>query len=93
MNVDKLVDIEINEKNKGFVRHSQLSFTVNIVTFFTSKHFDLSKNNKGRQKLYDVNVRAIYGCTQVRSGHERFKKLCCYLNIPAPMLSDNNQNY
>ena len=28
MDADNLVDIEINEKNKGFVRHLQLSFTV-----------------------------------------------------------------
>ena len=34
-------------------------------TFFTSKQTDLSKENKGRQKLYDVNLRAIYGYRQV----------------------------
>ena len=57
--------------------------------FFTSKQIDLSKENKGRQKLYDVNVRAIYGCRQVGAGHDHIKKLCFYLNMPEPMLSNN----
>ena len=35
-----------------------------IATYFSSRNIDLSKKNKGRQKLYDVNVRAIYGCRQ-----------------------------
>ena len=60
--------------------------------FFTSKQIDLSKKNKGRQKLYDVNFRAIYGCRQVDAGHEHFEKLCYYLNMPDPMLSNNYQN-
>ena len=35
------------------------------LTFFPSKQISLpTKKNKGRQKLYDVNVRAIYGCRQ-----------------------------
>ena len=41
-------------------------------SFFTSKQIDLPKKNKGGQKLYDVNVRAIYGCRQV--GADPFKK-------------------
>ena len=34
-------------------------------TFFTSKQINLAKKNKERQKLYDMNVRAICGCWQV----------------------------
>ena len=36
-----------------------------------------------------MNVRAIYGCRQVGAGHEHLKKLCCYLNMPEPVLSNN----
>ena len=53
--------------------------------FFPSKQTDLPKKNKGGQKLYDVNVRAI----QVGAGHEHLKKLYCYLNMLKPMLSNN----
>ena len=55
------------------------------------KQLDLPKKNKEEQKLYDVSVRAIYGCRQVGAGHEHLKKLCCYLNMPEPMLSNNYQ--
>ena len=41
---------------------------------------DLLKKKKGRQKLSNVNVTAIYGCRQIGAGHENLKKLCCYLN-------------
>ena len=33
-------------------------------TFFTSKQISLLKKKKERQKLYDANIRAIYGCRQ-----------------------------
>ena len=39
-----------------------------------------------------MSVRAIYGCRQVGAGHEHLKKLCCYLNMPEPMLSNNYHN-
>ena len=42
-------------------------------TFFTLKETDLSKKNKGRQKRYDVNVRAICGCRQA-GRHYTLKK-------------------
>ena len=61
-------------------------------TFFTSKQIDPPKKNKRGQKLYDVNVRAIYGFRQVGAGHEHLKKLCCYLNMPGHMLLNNCQN-
>ena len=57
------------------IRYLQLSCTVYLYsrTFFTSTQIDLSKKNKVRQKLYDVKVRAIYGCRQVGAGHEHLK--------------------
>ena len=61
-------------------------------TFFTSKQIDPPKKNKRGQKLYDVNVRAIYRFRQVGAGHEHLKKLCCYLNMPGHMLLNNCQN-
>ena len=39
-----------------------------------------------------MNVRAIYGCIQAGAGHEHLKKLCCYLNMTEPMLSNKYQN-
>ena len=82
------------KKKKGLARHLQLSCTDCLYShiLFTSKQIDLPKKNKGGQKLFGVNVRAICGCRQVGVGHEHLKKLCCYLNMPEPMLSNNYQN-
>ena len=69
---------DISEKKKELVRHMQPSCTVCFCnhTFLTSKQIDLLKKNKGEQKLYDVNVRAIYPCRPVGAGHEHsLKKL------------------
>ena len=57
------------------------------------KQIDLSNKNKGQQKLYDVNVRAIYGCRQVGVGHEHLKNFAVTRNMHEPMLSNNYQNY
>ena len=63
---------DINNKKFGVARHLQLSCTYCLYshTFFKSKQIYLPKKNKGGQKLYDVNVRATYGCRQVCAGHE-----------------------
>ena len=60
------------KKKKGLVGLLKLSSTVFLYshTFFTPKQIDLPKKNKGGQRLYDVNVRAIYGCRQVDASHE-----------------------
>ena len=62
-------------KKKGLARYLQFSCAVCLYSyaFFTSKQIDLPKKNKGGQKLYDVNVRAIYGCRQVGVGHDHLK--------------------
>ena len=52
----------------------------------------MPKKNKEGQKFYHVNVRAIYGCIHAGAGHEHLKKLCCYLNMTEPMLSNKYQN-
>ena len=80
---------------KVFVRHLKLSCTVCLYsyTFFISKQINLPKKTKGGQKLYSMNVRAIYGCRQVGTGHEHLKKSCCYLNMPEPMLSKHYQKF
>ena len=69
---------DINEKKKGLARYLRLSCTVCLYnhTFFTSKQIDLPKKKNRGQKLYQVNVRAIYGCRQGGAGHEHLKKLC-----------------
>ena len=77
MDVDKLVEIRHWwEKRKVWqdICNSVALLVYLSHIFFTSKQIDLSKENKGRQKLYDVNVRAIYGCRQVGAGHEHIKK-------------------
>ena len=35
---------------------------------------------------------AIYGCRQVGAGHEHLKNLSYFLNMPEPVLSNNDQN-
>ena len=82
----------VNEKNNVLAIDLQLSCTVCLYshTFFTTKQIDLlKKKNKGEQKLYDVNVRAIYGRRQVGASHEHLKKPCFYLHMPESMLSNN----
>ena len=64
----------INEKRKVWQdNYLQLSCTVCCLysittqhTFFTTKQINLSKKNEEQQKLYYVNVRAIYRCRQAR---------------------------
>ena len=90
IDVDKLVNIR-NWWNKEKFGHLQLSYTVCLYSyiFFTSKQIDRAKKSNGRQKFYNVNVRAIYGRRQVGAGHEHLKKLYFYLNMHEPMLSNN----
>ena len=70
----------INEKKKGLARHlfaTQLHCLLFIQyshTFVTMKQIDLSKKNEEQQKLYDVNVRAIYGCRQAGRHWRLMKK-------------------
>ena len=66
--------VTLMKKKKGLAKHLQFSCAVCLYSyaFFTSKQIDLPKKNKGEQKLYDVNVRAICGCRQVVA--DRFKK-------------------
>ena len=60
----------INKKKKDLERHlfatqfHCLLFVQYSHTFFTTKQNDLSKKKEEQQKLYDMNVRAIYGCRQ-----------------------------
>ena len=58
---------DYNEKKTGMRRHLQLTCIVCLYshTFFTLKQVDPPKKNKGQQKLYNVNIRAIYGSRQV----------------------------
>ena len=40
----------------------------------------------------EVNLRVVYGMQAIAVGHTPLKKLCCYLNMPEPMSSDNYDN-
>ena len=40
----------------------------------------------------EVNLRAVYGMRAIWEGYTPLKKLCCYLNMPEPMSSDNYDN-
>ena len=81
-----------NEKKTGMRRHLQLTCTVCLYshTFFTLKQVDPPKKNKGQQKLYNVNIRAIYGSIQVDCWSWRFKETL--LLFKYTMLSNNYQN-
>ena len=75
--------LDINKQKKGLARPLQLSFTVCLYanTYLTSKQINLPKKNKGQQKLYEVNVRAIYGCRQAGRHYTLMKKRKVLLNI------------
>ena len=70
----------INKKKKGLERHlfatqfHCLLFVQYNHTFFTTKQNDLSKKKEEQQKLYDVNVRTIYGCRQAGRHWRLMKK-------------------
>ena len=87
---------DINEQKKGLARYLEINCTFCLFSynFYTSKQIDslTPRKNKGGQKLFDVNVRAVYGCRQIGSGHEHLKKLCWYWNMPEPIRSDNFYN-
>ena len=69
--------------------YNSVTLLVYVATYFSpQKRLIYKKKSKVQQKL-----RASYGCRQVGAGHEHLKKLCCYLNIPDAMLSNNYQNY
>ena len=40
----------------------------------------------------EVNLRAVYGKRTIGLGYTPLKKLCCYLNMPEPMSSDDYDN-
>lgn len=87
---------DVSEKKKGLARFLML-VCMNCLyehSFCTSKQIEnktkeQQRIKKGGQKLYDINVRAVYGTRQTGIGYEHLKKLCCYLNMPEPMLSRN----
>ena len=66
--------------DKTFICNSVSSCTVCLIyiqyshTFSISKQINLSKKNKGQQKLYDVNVRAICGCRKAGRHQTLMKK-------------------
>ena len=80
---------DIDDEKKGLARLLQLQCTSCLYTktFFTSKQ--LSASEKGGRKSFDINVRSVYACRQIGAGHEQLKKMCIYLNMPSPMLSNN----
>ena len=72
---------DINLKKKGLARHifaTQLHWVCTSVQyshiFFPSKQIHLSKKNKAGQKLYDRNVRALYGCGKSDRPYKLTKK-------------------
>ena len=40
----------------------------------------------------EVNLRAVVVCKLLGVGYTPLKKLCCYLNMPEPMSSDDYDN-
>ena len=87
--------LDINEKKKDLVRYLQLSYTACLYShiFLPQNRLIYQRRIKEDKKLSNVNVRAIYGCSQVCPAHDHLKKLCGYLNMPELMFSNNCQNY
>ena len=81
------------EKKRGLARYLELECTscLYITQFYTSEHVERKEGGKGRN-MYEVNVRSVYGCRQIGSGYTHLKTLCCFLNMPEPMTSDNYDN-
>ena len=84
---------DILEKKRGLARYLELECTscLYVTQFYTSKNVERKEGGKGR-KMYEVNVRSVYGCRQIGSGYNNLKTLCCFLNMPEPMTSDNYDN-
>ena len=89
-NGDCLQLYDLASKKKGLARCLELkcSCCSYTRTFYTSKELTRKDGGKGRNK-YEINVRAVYACRQIGSGHEHLKKLCCYLDMPELLTSDN----
>ena len=86
--VDCLKLNDNDENKKGLARQLILKCSSCLYSydFYTSREVNLPKRNKGGRKLRDINVRAVYGCRQVGLGYQHLKKLCCFMNMPSPML-------
>ena len=84
---------DIDGEKKGLARSLQLKCSACLYTdsFSTSKRVQIPNDGKGGQKVYDVNARAVYAFRQIGGGYEHLKKLCCYMNMPTPMLKNNYQ--
>ena len=64
-----------------------------VKEFYTSKTIERNDSEqKGGGKFMEVNLRAVYGMQAFGVGYTPLKKLCCYLNMPEPMSSDNYDN-
>ena len=62
---------DTDSKKKGLARHFTLKCTACLYehNFYSSRQVDPPDENKGGQKLFDINVRTVYGCRQVGAGH------------------------
>ena len=82
---------DINEGKKGLARLLQIHCKTCLYkkAFYTSKQVGKVDKDKGGQRFYDVNIRSVYAFRQVGIGHKHLRKICCYLNMPSPMLSNN----
>ena len=61
-----------------------------LFTHFSPQNIHLPKKNKRLQKLYDVNVRAIYGCRQFGVGHENFVVTWICLSLYSQITTKTN---
>ena len=64
-----------------------------VKEFYTSKKIECNDSEqKGGGMFMEVNLRAVYGKRAIGVGYTPLKNLCCYLNMPEPMSSDNYDN-
>ena len=85
---------DTNAKKKGLARlmYLKCNSCTHVKEFYTSKNVPNDSEQKGGGKFMEVNLRAVYGMQAIGVGYTPLKKLCCYLNIPEPMSSDNYDN-
>ena len=85
-NTIKLVDILPKKKGLASCLALECSNCNFTHQFYSSKNVDTGKSG---MKMFDINVRTIYGMRAVGGGHSALEKFCGYANMPKPMTQNN----
>ena len=79
---------DINSKKKGSARYLALkcSSCGFVRHFYSSKTVESDRRG---MKLFDVNVRTVYGLRAIGGGFSSLRKFCGYLNMTKPLTQKN----